>query len=66
MEEMVWFLTANKMVEGLAPKDCEILFSFLDGNQDGSISVHELCLIIQGVTLSLEARMRSFSVEFDA
>ena len=54
------------MVEGLLKNDVEKLFSFLDANQNGNISVNEFCLLVQGVSLSMEARMNSFSFEFEA
>ena len=34
------------MIEGLQPSDIEIVFSFLDSNQDGTISVNEFCMLI--------------------
>ena len=54
------------MIEGVQISDVEMLFSFLDSNQDGSISINEFCLLVQGITLSIQARMKSFSFEFDA
>ena len=54
------------MIEGVQISDLEMLFSFLDSNQDGSISINEFCLLVQGITLSIQARMKSFSFEFDA
>ena len=54
------------MIEGLQQDDVRKLFSFLDSNQNGSISINELCMLVDGVTLSMQARMASFSLEFEA
>ena len=54
------------MIDGVNRQDLQVLFTFLDQNQNGSISINELCLLVQGVNLSVQARMASFSFEFDA
>ena len=64
--ELVRFSTNNKIIEGLSEEDVCKLFTFLDSNQNGSISINELCLLLQSVTHSTEARMASFSFEFEA
>lgn len=65
-EELVRFVTTNSMVEGLQEDDVGKLFSFLDTNSDGAISINELCMLLQGINLSMQQRMQSFSFEFDA
>ena len=66
VEELVKFTTVNCMVEGVSSSDVEMLFSFLDTNQDGSISINEFCMLVQGLKLSIDARLNSFSYEFEA
>jgi len=66
LDELVRFATIHQMIEGLVEDDISKLFSFLDANQNGSISINELCLLLQGITLSTQARMASFSFEFEA
>lgn len=51
-DELVYFATSHKMIEGLHQDDVCKLFSFLDSNQNGSISINELCMLVEGVTLS--------------
>ena len=65
-EELGYFATVNRMIEGLTNDDVGKLFAFLDSNQNGSISINELCLLVEGVTLSVQARMASFSLEFES
>ena len=66
MEELVQFSTVNQLIEGVLPEDVEKLFTFLDTNQNGSISINEFCMMIEGINMSMQARMNSFSLEFNS
>ena len=44
--ELIQFVTNKQMIEGLVEEDISKLFSFLDVNQNDSISINELCLLI--------------------
>ena len=67
-KEFVDFVAVNnmKVVEGLTTDDISKLFTFLDINGDGEISIHELASLVSGANLSLEMRMKSFSAGFEA
>ena len=65
-DELVAFFTQNQtLVEGLSDEAINKLWNFLDINHDGEISINEFCVLIEGVDLSYEMRMKSFSVEFE-
>jgi Ca2+-binding EF-hand superfamily protein len=55
----------NNKIEGVSDADISKLFNFLDINGDGEISIHELTSLVEGVDLSLDLRMKSFSPEFE-
>ena len=56
-EELVRFMTKHALIEGLPADDVSKLFSFLDANSDGHISINEFCMLINDINMSLQARM---------
>ena len=64
--EFTKFCSTNNIIQGITSQQVDKLFTFLDTNGNGTISIHEFCMFIEGVKLTAEMRMSSFSVEFEA
>ena len=64
--ELVKFCQDNNMLAGLTKSDIEEFYRHLDTSSDGRVSINELLSLIQGTQLSHDARMKSFSPEFEA
>lgn len=54
------------MLAGLTKADIEEVFKHLDSSGDGRVSINELLSEVQGTQLAHDARMKSFSPEFEA
>lgn len=63
--ELEVYFASENIVEGLPVHEIHSLFNFLDNNGDGVVSVNEFCLLIEGIELSFQERMLSFSKQFE-